>query len=337
MSSPKKSANPNWFKWGELLFNVMFFILVPFFFYLLIKNTHWAEVLEAFHQLEWHTLGLCIGITALSYYLYGSYDLLGRLYTGHKLPAGEVLTIGVVCYAFTLSLSHWVGGFALRFRLYSRLGLDTATITKIFSLTVITNWLGFMLVGGILFTLKLPELPPNWKIGETGLQVFGIILLLLAFAYLSACRFAAGRSWQIRDHKIVLPEFRVAVMQACLAIINWLLMALLVFVLLPEKVTFITVLGILLISGLAGFITHIPAGLGVLEAIFIGMLQHQFSHGAILAAIIGYRLVYFIIPLAITSIAYFMLERRVNLNKHNEKVFTSMENSGCLQNKSYES
>lgn len=297
-------------KWGKRLLNVVFFILVPIFLYMLIKNTHWDEVREALHQLEWSTLGICMLIAAVSYSVYGSYDLLGRYYSGHKLPAHQVLSVAAVCYAFTLNLSYIVGGFALRFRLYSRLGLNTATITKVFSLSVITNWLGYMLLAGIIFSLKLPNLPPNWKIGETGLQVIGLVLLLIAGSYLIACRFSRRRSWRIFHQKIELPQFRIAIIQACLAMTNWSLMALLVYVLLPSQVTYLTVLGILLISSMAGVITHIPAGLGVLEAIFVAMLQHQFSHGTILAAIIGYRVVYFLIPLSIAAIVYFVIESR---------------------------
>jgi uncharacterized membrane protein YbhN (UPF0104 family) len=314
VSSGEASNQHGWLKWGRRLLNLVFFILVPIFLYLLIKNTHWNEVKNALHQLEWSTLGLCLVIAVLSYCVYGSYDLLGRLYSGHKLPIHQVLSVAAVCYAFTLNLSYWVGGFALRFRLYSRLGLDNATITKIFSLSVITNWLGYMLMAGVIFTLKLPDLPPNWKIGETGLQLVGITLLLVAGIYIGACLFSRRRSWQIRDHKIVLPKFHIVVMQACLAMINWSLMALLVFVLLPEKVTYMTVLGVLLISSMAGVITHIPAGLGVLEAVFVAMLQHQFSTGVILAAIIGYRLVYFLIPLGVAGIVYFLLEGQANMN-----------------------
>lgn len=295
-------------KWGKRLLNILFFVLVPIFLFMLIKNTDWHEVREALHDLEWSTLGLCLLIAAASYCVYGSYDLLGRWYSGHKLPARQVMTIAAVCYAFTLNLSFWVGGFALRFRLYSRVGLDTATITKIFSFSVLTNWLGYLLLAGSIFSLGLLDLPPSWKIGETGLQIIGIALLLIAATYLGACRFAKKRAWKIRDHDIILPEFRIAFLQACLAVTNWSLMSLLIFILLPDKVTYPTVMGILLISGIAGVITHIPAGLGVLETIFVTMLQHQFSQGVVLAAIIGYRLVYFLIPLAIAGVAYFIIE-----------------------------
>lgn len=310
--------------WGKRLLNMLFFVLVPVFLFMLIRNTDWHEVVEALHKLEWSTLGVCLLIAACSYGVYGSYDLLGRWYSGHKLPVQKVISVAAVCYAFTLNLSFWVGGFALRYRLYSRLGLDTATITKIFSLSVLTNWLGYLILAGSIFSLKLLDLPPTWKIGETGLQIIGFVLLVIAATYLIACRFAKRRSWQFRDHTIELPESRIAFTQACLAMTNWSLMALLIFILLPQNVSYPTVMGILLISGIAGVITHIPAGLGVLEAIFVAMLQHQFSQGVILAALIGYRLVYFLIPLGVAAIAYFVLEGRAK--KIRNKTRTSDKN-----------
>ena len=304
----KKSSH----KWAvaKRILTTVFFIAVPIFLFMLIKHVDWHEVKVALHNLKLSSLLMGLGIAALSYTVYGSYDLLGRKYAGHSLPARQIICVAQVCYAFTLNLSYWVGGFALRFRLYSRLGLDMPTITKVFTLSVITNWLGYTLLAGIIFTLRLPDLPENWKIGETGLQLVGIVLLVIACSYLMACRFAKRRTWRFREHEINLPSFKLALTQAGLAAINWSLMALLVFVLLPAKVTYLTILGILLISSLAGAIAHIPAGLGVLEAVFVAMLQHQVAHGTILAALIGYRVIYFLIPLGLASLAYLVLESR---------------------------
>jgi hypothetical protein len=71
--------------------------------------------------------------------------------------------------------------------------------------------------------------------------------------------------------------------------LNWSLMAAVIFTLLPAKLDYPLVLGVLLISAIAGVITHIPAGLGVLEAVFIALLQHEASRGSLLAGLIAYR------------------------------------------------
>lgn len=60
-----------------------------------------------------------MGLVIVSYLLYGCYDLLGRLYCGHKLAKRQVMLVSFVCYAFNLTLSTWVGGIGMRYRLYS--------------------------------------------------------------------------------------------------------------------------------------------------------------------------------------------------------------------------
>ena len=57
-------------------------------------------------------------------------------------------------------------------------------------------------------------------------------------------------------------------------------------------------------------ITHVPAGLGVLEAVFVALLAHRMPQGQILAALIGYRALYYIAPLAIAAVAFLAMELR---------------------------
>ncbi len=297
-------------QWAKRLVTLFFFLLVPVLLFFLLKNIDWQEVKQALQAIKPLTLALGFTIAIASYITYGCYDLIGRQYSQHKLPALQVLQVAFVCYAFTLNLSYLVGGFALRFRLYSRLGLDTATITKVFTLSVMTNWLGYMVLAGIIFSFRLIELPGNWQIGTAGLQIFGIVLLVLASIYLVGCRFAKRRSWELFGHSIDLPDYRLAIAQLILACINWSLMALLIWTFLPEKISYFTTLSIFLLCVVAGVVSHIPAGLGVLEGIFMTLLHGQLPKGVILAALIGYRVCYFLVPLAIATATYFYLESR---------------------------
>jgi uncharacterized membrane protein YbhN (UPF0104 family) len=310
--SAEKTRHPNHKKWRRVkkILTIAFFILVPVLLFMLIKNIDWAEVGAALREYNLKTLLIGAGIALTSFLVFASYDLIGKYYTGHKLPARQVLPLAFVCYAFTLNLTAWVGGIALRFRLYSRLGLDATTITKILSMSLITNWLGYIILAGILFAGRMVDLPEGAKIGLTALQLLGFVLLAVAASYFVACHFSRRRSFHFRAHKIELPNIKIAFFQAGLAIINWMLMGLLIFTLMPDKVSYQTILGILLISSVAGVIAHIPAGLGVLETIFITMLHHQLSKGSILAALIGYRILYFLLPLAIACVIYLIFESR---------------------------
>jgi uncharacterized membrane protein YbhN (UPF0104 family) len=307
--SKKKKVSKKW-QWAKRILTVIFFILVPVLLFMLVKNIEWNEVVQALRAYNVKTLFIGIAIAFSSYLVFACYDLIGRHYTGHSLPARQILPLAVVCYAFTLNLTAWVGGIALRFRLYSRLGLETSTITKILSLSLITNWLGYIILAGLLFSFRQVDLPEQAKIGIPALQLIGFALLAVAVTYFWACRFSKRRSFHFRAHKITLPKARLAFVQAGLAMFNWLLMGLLIFTLMPDKVSYQTVLGILLISSIAGVIAHIPAGLGVIEAVFISMLHHDLSKSSILAALIGYRIIYYLIPLAIACVIYLVLEAR---------------------------
>ena len=299
---------PLWKRVRQAL-TILFFILVPTLLFMLLRNQDWGEVWHALHAYRPSLLLTALTLAACSFALFSSYDLLGRRYTGHHLPAKRVLPLAFVCYAFNLNLSAWVGGVALRYRLYSRLGLETATITRILGLGLVTNWLGYLLVAGSLFALGFPKLPSGLEIGTTGLRLIGGGMLAAAIAYLLACCFASRRQWQVRGQVITLPDWRLATLQALMGAGNWCLMGLVVFTLLPDKVGYPTILAILLVSSIAGVITHIPAGLGVLESVFITLLQGQYSQGTLLAALIGYRAVYFLLPLLVACVVYLLLER----------------------------
>ncbi len=75
------------------------------------------------------------------------------------------MLVSFICYAFNLTLSTWVGGIGMRYRLYSRLGLPGSTITRIFSLSITTNWLGYILLAG----LSLPQ--AWWSCRITGMSI----------------------------------------------------------------------------------------------------------------------------------------------------------------------
>ncbi|MDH4557455.1 UPF0104 family protein [Pseudomonas sp. BN417] len=310
--------NP-WFTWGMRLFTLFFLILVPVLLYTLVKNLDWREVEQSFKTYSTLTLMVGVALAFSSYMVFSIFDLIGRAYTEHHLPARQVIPVAFVCYAFNLNFTTWVGGVALRYRLYKRLGLDTATVTRVISLGIITNWVGYMALAGLVFSLRMVNLPDNWKIGITGLQLIGFLLLALAGAYLYACGYAKRRTWSWRDHEITLPSLRLALIQVWLGAINWALMASLIFWLLPKEAFYPSILGILLISCVAGVITHIPAGLGVLETVFLALLHDQLSQGSLVAALLGYRTLYFLLPLMVAVIAYLILEKRAkHIRRHHK-------------------
>lgn len=320
-------SHPRW-RLAKKLLTALFFIAVIVLLIIYARQIDWDDVWKVIANYNRSVLFTAVGLVVVSYLLYGCYDLLARAYCGHKLAGRQVMLVSFICYAFNLTLSTWVGGIGMRYRLYSRLGLPGSTITRIFSLSITTNWLGYILLGGLIFTLGAVQLPGRWYIDESTLRIIGIVLLAVALLYPGFCAFSRRRHITIKGQKLVLPSWKFALLQMVISSINWMVMGLTIWLLLGQKPDYFFVLGILLVSSIAGVIVHIPAGIGVLEAVFLALLAGSHSsQGTIIAALLAWRVLYYFIPLLLALMCYLGLESRAKkLRAKNEK---AMEKEGA--------
>lgn len=274
------------------------------------RTLDWAQVLSALRDYRGGTLVTAFALALASYALYACFDLAGRRYARHALPAPQVMAIAAIAYAFSVNLGALVGGAGFRYRLYARAGIGAGTITRIVAFAVATNWAGYLLLAGALFTSGRVQLPPQWPASGGMLRWIGAVMLLVVAAYLLACRFSHGRVLQLRGRHFRLPSLSLAGLQLLLAGSNWLLMALLLWVLMPAAVPYPAVLAALLVASVASAIAHIPAGLGVMEAVFLPLLGYLVPDARILAALLAYRACYYLGPLLAAVAGYAVMEVR---------------------------
>jgi uncharacterized membrane protein YbhN (UPF0104 family) len=287
---------------------LLFLVVVAALLVRYVRSVSWRDVGRAIAGYDLATLSVAAALAALSYLLYAGYDVLARRYTGHRLPTRRVLAIAAVSYAFNLNLGALVGGAGFRYRLYSRYGLDAVTITRILAFCVSTNWLGYMALAGAAFATRSVAVPPGWHVGALMLQAIGIALLVVVAAYLAACARWRDRDWSLRGHRVELPSVRLAVAQIALAAANWTLIATIVFVLLHREVALGAVLGVMLLAAIGGAVTHVPGGLGVVELVVLTMLDQRLPRHELVAALVVYRAIYYVLPLALAGVAYGRLE-----------------------------
>ncbi|SUH38575.1 Inner membrane protein YbhQ [Salmonella enterica subsp. enterica] len=133
-----------------------------------------------------------------------------------------------------------------------------STITRIFSLSITTNWLGYILLGGIIFTFGIVQLPDHWYIDEGTLRILGIVLLLVIAIYLWFCAFAKRRHMTIKGQKLVLPSWKFALAQMAISQRELDGDGRHHLLLMGQDVNYFFVLGVLLVSSIAGVIVHIP-------------------------------------------------------------------------------
>ncbi|WP_332748582.1 lysylphosphatidylglycerol synthase domain-containing protein [Hydrogenophaga sp.] len=268
------------------------------------RTVEWPEVWRALQGLTLAQGFTAAGLALLSYGLYASFDLIGRRLTGHTLSIPRTLATAAISYAFNLNFGALVGGFGLRLRLYMRGGLSAPTVAKVIAHSMVTNWLGYLWVGGAVLLFAPPRLPESWVPGDLGLRAMGAAMLALALGYLALSTWSRQRELSWRGHTLALPGARLAALQALLGGASWLLIGAIVWSLFGGRIDYPAVLGALLLAAVAGVLTHVPAGLGVLEAVFVATLGGRLPATEVLATVLAYRAAYYLLPLVLALPAY---------------------------------
>jgi uncharacterized membrane protein YbhN (UPF0104 family) len=303
-------ASRTWWPMAKRVLTIAFFVIVAWLLFMVARHVKWAAVMTALQAYPARVLWAAAAVAATSYVVYSTYDLIGRRETGHTLSTRKVCAVAFISYSFNLNFGSLVGAFATRYRLYLRFGLSPSVITRILAVSLVTNWLGYFAVGGAVFMLHPPPLPPDWSLTTIALRVLGALLLAVATAYVALCFKSKRRVWNIRRLELRLPPGRIALVQLIQASVNWSLIALVVYLLLQHRIDFVTCLGVLLMAAIAGAVAHVPAGLGVLEAVFIALLSSRIPTDELIAALLAYRGIYYIAPLMVSATLFFLVSAR---------------------------
>jgi glycosyltransferase 2 family protein len=234
------------------------------------------------------------GYITLTFYDYFALRTIGH----HAVPFGVAAVASFTSYTIghTLGAATLTGGF-VRLRIYSVWGLSVLDVAKMAFVTGMTFWLGnaFVLGGALFFAptaAGVVDHLPSWINRSIGLAGLGAIVAYLI--WLSPRPRTIGYStW-----KIVLPNVRFTLIQIGIGSTDLCLVTLAMYVLLPPgpPVAFVTVMVIFLSATLLGTISHVPGNLGIIEAAMLLALP-QFNKEELLAALLTFRVLYFVIPL----------------------------------------
>jgi uncharacterized membrane protein YbhN (UPF0104 family) len=303
-------ARRPWWPWALRIATLAFLAFVAWLLARQARTVDWGAVWRTMRELPPSALLSAAGLAACSHLIYASFDLFGRRASGHRLSTPTTLGITLVSYPFTLNLGSLVGGVATRYRLYSRHGLDHGQIGQIVGTSMLTNWVGYFLLAGIAFWLWTPSLPEGWQVSPTQLHAAGVALGAVSVAYVALCAVRRGRPLAVRGHRFPLPPWPLALLQLGLSAVNWALMSGMVWLLLQRQAPYPAVLATMLFGAVAGLVSRVPAGLGVLEAVAVGLLGATAPEDAVLAAILAYRALYYFAPLVLAAIAFAAIELR---------------------------
>lgn len=294
--------------WLKRLLTAALLVLVA---YLVVKNARemdWPAVWEGLRSYGPQSALVAMAIALPGQLACACFDLVGRHATGHPLSVPRTMLISFTGYYFSLNLGALVGGLAFRYRLYVPHGFRPLQIGQIIGLSVLTNWLGYVLIAGILLAFRPPELPGDWGPGTVVLRGIGALFLVLSAAYVAACVLRGGSKLTIRGTEATVPGPRIALLQYVLSLASWGTIGAVLVWLLHGEVGWFALMPVLMVSALAGIWSHVPGGLGVTEVVFLTMLGGQVDKSDILAALVVFRATYYFLPFALAVVAYLWLE-----------------------------
>ncbi|MDP9198981.1 MAG: UPF0104 family protein, partial [Pseudomonadota bacterium] len=97
--------------------------------------------------------------------------------------------------------------------------------------------------------------------------------------------------------------------QFALSLASWSVIGALITWLLPGDVGWLAVMPVLMISAIAGVWSHIPGGLGITEVVFVTLLGQRVDSSELLAALLVFRVLYYLVPFVVALAAYAYLEK----------------------------
>ncbi len=267
-----------------------------------LKGVDSGVVLIALTEKSPSQIALAALCVVCAFFTLTFYDLFALRTIGKKHVPYRVAAMS----SFTsYTIGHNIGatvftGGAIRFRIYSDWGLKAVDVAKICFISGLTFWLGNMFVLGAGMAWH-PEAASAIDLLPASINrmialgcIAGIVVYLVWLA--NGPRELGQNGW-----KVVLPSARLTLVQILIGVIDLGFCATAMYILMPSAphVDFVSMAVVFILATLIGFASHAPGSLGVFDAAMLIALP-QFSKEQMLAALLVFRILYFVIPFTIS-------------------------------------
>ncbi|WP_152045344.1 bifunctional lysylphosphatidylglycerol flippase/synthetase MprF [Aureimonas psammosilenae] len=311
----REAETESWFQRHRVPINLvaMLFVLavVGIAISRLTAEVRYDEIVTAWADTSWWTLGLALLLTLGSFLALTFYDVGALNYVGHRLPWQTVAVTAFCAYAVgnTAGFGPLSGG-AIRYRAYSRVGLSPEEIAKVIAFVTLAFGLGLLGVGALALLFIAGEVAPLLHVDATLLHLIGAAILVLLVGLPFAGRIGGEtRFGRLSRIALRLPKPRAAAIQFFITAADVAFSAGVLYVLLPQTdIGYPAFLAVYAVAVALGVLSHVPAGLGVFETVIIAALGRSIDVDQVLGALVLYRIVYHLIPLVLASLCVSVIE-----------------------------
>ncbi|WP_027486855.1 bifunctional lysylphosphatidylglycerol flippase/synthetase MprF [Allorhizobium undicola] len=289
-------------EYGRILtaiFTLVVFAAVGLAIYRLTEEVSYDDVVTAMATTGIDQIALAVFFTVLSFLSLCLYDWNAMAFIGRKRPFAEVALTGFSAYAVGNAAGFgMLSGGAIRYRAYARAGLAPDEIGRIIAFVTLSFSLGLAAVTALSLIPMSSEIAPLLGIDAMWLRAIAIAVLagfgvLLVIGERRSLTFA-GVTLRLADSLTLSRQFLVTVADLAFS-------ASVVYALLPEQaaISWPAFFAIYSIAIGVGVLSHVPAGIGVFETVIIASLGPTTNVDAVLASLVVYRLIYYVLPLII--------------------------------------
>jgi uncharacterized membrane protein YbhN (UPF0104 family) len=245
-----------------------------------------------------------VALSSASFLLMGCVEWMGLRWAGARIAVRSALAGSFIASAIAHSLgANLIVSGAIRARYYAKHGIGlrqvaATTLFHGFSFTVGISTLaglGLLLAGSrdIAAVSRIANPVADWV---------GAFLLLAVGGYVVLCA-TMRRPVRGFGHSVKLPSARVALAQLAIGTLDNAVAAGIIWILLPDgAISYFTFVGGYAPSVVMGLVSHVPGGVGVFEGSLSTLLK-GLEPAALAAAFLGYRLLFFLLPLTLAGIA----------------------------------
>ena len=291
------------------------FVLAIYLLYNKLRAYTVSQIIESIDQIPYTRLVISLLLTIINYIILIGYDWLALKAIHKVLPISKVSLVSFIGQAVSYNFGALLGGTSVRFRFYSVWGFSIHEVVHLILMLAVTFWIGALGLSGIVFIIAPPVFPPELleKMPLHDVRALGYILTAISLTYIVLC-FTVRKTVHLFGKEFVFPSPRIAVAQLIVSWVDLICAAACMWVLLPSTigVHFLDFLPGYLMAQVAVVLTHIPGGVGVFELVIIH-LTHTAQEQVVFAAVLVFRLIYYILPLLVAAVllaAYEVHQRR---------------------------
>jgi uncharacterized membrane protein YbhN (UPF0104 family) len=244
---------------------------------------------------------LCVigAFCTLTFYDFFALRTIGKKQVPYRIAAMSSFTSYTIGH--NIGATVFTGG-AIRFRIYSDYGLNAIDVAKICFLSGLTFWLGNLFVLGFgmawhPWAASAMDLLPPAINRLIALGCLSGIAIYFTWLVMGKNRRELGQNgW-----KVVLPSARLTLLQVLIGVVDLGFCAMAMYLLMPAQpgIDFISLAVVFILATLLGFASHAPGSLGVFDAAMLVALP-EFGREQLLATLVVFRILYFMIPFGIS-------------------------------------